>query len=588
MHALSQRLFLIGMLSLAGFLALFTVYLCYALEWRGPMRDLWEFVGLIEQQFQGQLFRDRWNWPAMLEPYGGIHRILLPKLLFYLDYRFASGSNFLSLSVTLFCHLSACALLLHSVYTHQNFNRQDKLLLAAIVLLFFFSTTQIYNLIYNSDNQVVISHSLAIFSAWLYVRQRLLLAYGLLIAACLSHSSSLMLSPAFILLSMALRSPPKTIALQCLFAMALLGLYVSGGDPLKDPAQSLPLWEKIPTVLLGIILQAEGILRYIGLHLSSPTSRLWPETGIALSYFSIAYLFHYLWRLYRERRNPDLAESFFLTLALYVFFIAVITAYGRQIYPNSALTDRYQTFVMSYWPAILFLLYRDLKAVTNYAVPLISILSLGLLLPHQYSKAVEMAWLSSRVEVAHTAATVGITDMDTVAATLSHPLLMDKKNLVEKHNDFLRDYGLGYFSAEGSEYFLAKDTPTLLDKAIVQNEDCNGEWLEQKTVPVIDGNVTAFRLEGRGQVNGNPVATVLIIDALGEVIGLGRDQRAKGEFRPLVFRNSASTRWVAFVRSATPLQYPLSVVTLNGDNYCELFTANPAPDHGAAYQINAF
>src|SRR5690606_4241598 len=163
------------------------------------------------------------------------------------------------------------------------------------------------------------------------------------------------------------------------------------------------------------------------------------------------------------------------------------------------LTDRYQTLVMTYWPALLFLLYRDLKPLTNHAIPLVSILSLALLLPHQYSKAVEMAWLSSRVNVAHTAATVGITDMDTVAATLSHPLLMDHNNLVEKHNDFLRDYGLGYFSYDHAEYFLAKDIHILLDKPVIADENCAGELLEQKPLATAMGN--AFRLEGRGHIN---------------------------------------------------------------------------------------
>jgi hypothetical protein len=580
MHTLLQRLVLTGMLSLAWCLVLFTVYLCYTLEWRGPMRDLWEFVALIEQHFQGQSFQDRWNWQGLLEPYGGIHRLLLPKLLFIADYHLAAGSNYLSLTVSLLLHIGACALLLHSVCAQENFDRQDKRLFVAIVLLFFFSTTQIYNLIYTSDNQVVISNALAVLSAWYFVRQRILLAYGVLIAACLSHSSSLMLLPAFILLNIALQCPLKTILLQIFFSALWLGLYVSGADPLDNPTNTLPLWQQLPTALVGVLMQAEGIVRYIGLHLSSPTSRLWPTAGIVISYLSIAYLFYVVWRVYRKRKSLDRTEMLFLCLALYVFFIAVITACGRQIYPNSALTDRYQTLVMTYWPSLLFLLYRDLKGITSWSFPIISIFSLALLLPHQYNKAVEMAWLSSRVQVAHTAATVGITDMDTVAATLSHPLLMDKKNLVEKHNDFLREYGLGYFSDKHSEYFLAKDSHILLNKPVQQDENCGGELLEQQNISPLNENTATFRLEGRGHIHGKPVANVLVIDALGEVIGLGRDQRAKGEFRPLLFRKPADTRWVGFVRSATPLQYPLSVVAPQGDRYCKLFMVLPEEDGG--------
>jgi len=569
-----------GTALLAILLTLVTLYLCYALEWRGPMRDLWEFVALIQQQFNGQTFQDKWNWQALLEPYGGIHRILLPKLLFIFDYHFAAGSNLLSLTVTVLLHLMACGLVISSVLEASQFKREDRLFFISITLLFFFSTTQIYNLIYNSDNQVVISNSLAVAAAWCFVRHKIFPAYGSVVAACLSHSSSLMLLPAFILLGITLRHPLKHILLQMFFSVLLLVLYVSGADPLDDPGNTASPWQQIAGALVSTLMQAEGIARYIGLHLSSPTSRLWPGIGIAISYLSIAYLFSYLWRVYRQRKAPNKTEIFFLCLALYVFFIAVITALGRQIYPNSALTDRYQTLVMTYWPALLFLLYGDLKRITSYSLPLVSIACLLLLLPHQYSKASEMAWLSSRVEMAHTAATVGITDINTIAATLSHPLLMDNKNLVEAHNDFLREYGLGYFNDDGSEYFLAKDAPILLDKSIAQDENCGGELLEQKSVPASTENIMAFRLEGRGHIHGKPVATVLVVDSLGEVIGLGRDQRAKGEFRPLSWRDPADTRWVGFVRSTTPLKYPLSVVVSQGETYCELFTVLPGDDKG--------
>src|SRR5690606_1730938 len=130
-----------------------------------------------------------------------------------------------------------------------------------------------------------------------------------------------------------------------------------------------------------------------------------------------------------EKKKLNTSEIFWLTLACYVFFIAFITAYGRQIYPNSALTDRYQTLVMTYWISLLILLYVDLKNNASFLKLTPAFLALALLFPHQLNSATEMAWLSSRVNRAHTAATVGITDIQTMAATLSHPLLMDKKNL---------------------------------------------------------------------------------------------------------------------------------------------------------------
>lgn len=558
MQALMNRLLIPAYALLAWGLALFTIYLCYLLEWRGPMRDLWEFVGLIKQQLRGE-----WDWPALLEPYGGIHRIFIPKLLFYLDYRFASGSNLISLSVTLCLHIMACTLLLLHIQKNPETNSQERTMLYALVVLFFFSTTQIYNLIYNSDNQVVLSNAFAIFSAGCFARQKMILSLLLLIAACLSHSSSLMLLPAFLLTALVFHQAPRQWFFLLVFSVVLAGFYVSGYDPLDDPATTMPLWQKSFSALLGVILQIDGILRYIGLYLTSPSSLSWPMGGIVMSYCSIVYLFSVAWRMYRKQWQLASYDKFFFILALYVFFIAVITACGRQMFPNSAFTDRYQTLVMTYWPALLILLYRDLKRVTPLSIGIIMgiipLLSLLLLLPHQYSKAVEMSGLSNRVHIAHTAATVGITDLDTIAATLSHPLLINKKNLVEKHNEFLRKNELGYFSEPGAEYFLNPDQTARLDFSPEPSPDCSAQLVKTE---MIEGSSNAsnhwqYRLTGTARRDHQTVKNFLIVDREGHVVGLARTQRPKEEFLSFFSDEEDSLAWTGFMRVYSPLPLPL-------------------------------
>jgi hypothetical protein len=64
MHKLSkifQTSFLYGFAALAVSLTLFTLYLCFAIEWRGPFRDLWEFIGLIQDQLNGH-----WDFNALI------------------------------------------------------------------------------------------------------------------------------------------------------------------------------------------------------------------------------------------------------------------------------------------------------------------------------------------------------------------------------------------------------------------------------------------------------------------------------------------------------------------------------------------
>jgi hypothetical protein len=540
-------------------LALFTVYLCYALEWRGPMRDLWEFVEIIESLFQGN-----WDWQALLQPYGGIHRIFLPKLMFYLDYRFFHGSNLFSLTLTLLLHIGSAALVISTIFKNHTLKNRELILLTAISLLFFFSTTQIYNLIYNSDNQVVISHAIAILATWCFYKNKLISAHILVMLACLSHSSSLMLLPAMSLVLFCQGAPRRILIWQIIFSITLLLVYVSGQDPLNASQITLPLWKRILSALYAFAVQLEGILRYIGLYLSSPTSRMLPIPGILISYLSIVYLAFKLFNLYRQKSLSEPSDIFWLTLACYIFFVALVTAYGRQFYPNSALTDRYQTLVMTYWLAILILLYLDLKQKQEALGLLSPFAALLLLMPHQLSSATEMAWLSSRVTRAHTAAMIGITDMDTIAATLSHPLLMDNKNLVAKHNDFLRQQRLGYFSYPESIWFHTDQNNRVLNQTIESSAACSATVTQVKLL-----KPGQFRLEGRATVAGRPTTDMLLVDNQQKIIGYARDMRQKGEFRPLTWRNPENTHWVGFINS-DEIDFPVSLLGKKQGRYCVL------------------
>jgi hypothetical protein len=575
MHDSLRRLLLFSYLLLAICLALSTVYLCYAIEWRGPFRDLWEFIALIRQQLAGQ-----WDFASLIEPYGGIHRIFLPRLLFYLDYRFASGSNLFALSVTLAIHLCACGLLINSVrlVSPGQGSAQGRLWLVATILLFFFSTTQIYNLIYISDNQVVIGNSLAVLVAWMfciylekYQVRTLFITNGIALLACLSHGSSLMVWPAMALMMLVCHAPKRDFVLQFVLVCAALLLYVSGHDPLDHTEITTPLWQRGLAALFNIATHPGSVLRYISLHLSSPTSRDHPDAGAAITVLSLLYLMNVSVRVYEQRWRTSRSEQFWLTLAWYGFFIAIITAFGRQIYPNSALTDRYQTLVMTYWAALLCLLFVDLKRHAPAWSLLPPALTLVLLLPYQYKNAEEMAWLSSRVSIAHTAATTGITSMNTIAATLSHPLLMDKKNLVAAHNDYFREHRLAYFSDGIASWFTLPDR--VFDASVDTNIHCKGNLDSAEALVTGNGN-SQIRLDGHAYLEStqHALTELLVVDAQHHVIGLGRAHRAKGEFLPLSWRDAANSQWIGFINTKAPLEFPLELIAKTSTGYCSLLT----------------
>jgi len=502
-------------------------------------------------------------------PYGGIHRIFLPKLLFYLDYSFFDGSNLFALTVTLLLHCMACGLLLFSISKIDIINRAEKMILYGLTLLFFFSTTQIYNLIYISDNQVPLSNAFAVLALWFFYRdiqQRIChdsshfiyLSNFFLLIACLNHSSGLMAWPAIVLMMIMLRYPAKLIIVQgCLMAV-LFALYISGPDPLNPNPAPQSFTQQIYQVLASTLLNLPGILKYIGLHLSSPTGKIAPLTASLITLASIIYLAHLAWRLAARKWLPNNVLLFWLSIALYVFFISLVTAYGRQVYPGSALTDRYQTLIMTYWAALLLLLYFDLRKFKPEVALLSPLLALIFLLPHQYRAANEMAWLSSRVTQAHSAAMADITDIKTVAATLSHPLLMDNKNMVAKHHNFLKQNQLGFY-----QHPLAKQFGQALN--------ISSSALCPITVTSIEALQSPghFRIKGRSTQDINLAKGLLLLNDDNKVVGLGREHKPKGEFLPFIHRSDTS-QWIAYLNSSSPY-FPVTLsATLKDGSHCSL------------------
>lgn len=573
-------------LLLAVLLCLFTIYLCYEVIWQGPFRDLWEFIGIIETLFQWQeLASIQWPWQELIQPYGGIHRIFFPKLLFYLDYRFFNGTNIFPLTLTLSLHITACFLFCRSIYKQPTTNLYERWILYATCLLFFFSTTQIYNLIYISDNQVPLSNSFSVLALWFFYRYQaaektyhskyLYISNILIIIASLNHSSGLMAWPALLIMMCLLRNPKKELAIQIglmgiWFWFYLYGLQQTDSHSVET---SRSLINTLLHPFISALLNAPGILKYIGLHLSSPTGKLSPLVAIIISYTSIVYLLSLWSRVYFQNRaqsdsqNDTKINIFWLSLTSYIFCISLVTAYGRQIYPGSALTDRYQTLIMTYWAALFLLLYFDMrKKSTTASAIIIPLLCCLFLVPHQYRAAKEMAWLSSRVQQAHSAAMVNITDMKTISATLSHPLLKDNKNMVAKHQRFLKENTLGFYQHEHAQQFSKPF------KGKIIHTECPSQI--QSIQPMTEAG--QYKILGHSTTTNQANNEFLFVDNQSIVIGLARRHRLKENFLPLSYPQRQQP-WIGFINNpikSQPIHSPIRLLAKQGDQYCEALIIN--------------
>jgi hypothetical protein len=501
---------------------------------------------------------------ALVEPYGGIHRIFFPRLLFIADYRFFSGMNIFPMTVTIVMHLIAALLIIRNINRQQDSQPADRWVTAGIVLMCFFSAGQIYNLIYISDNQVPMGNSLAILAGILFFRDWQLRTsarpgHGNLWLECanitvvlagLCHSSSLMIWPAMLVMMLVNRYPAKIILTQSgLFAVLLL-IYVSGYDPLDQGKEPVPVLNAMLGPILGLVMNLGGIIKYIGLYLSSPLSRSFAHAGMLLSALSIVYLLINTWR---SGRSPQVARpALFICLLLmwYILFVAGITAHGRQIYPNSAFTDRYQTLVMVYWAACFAMLFYDLKNLRPSLGLVSPLLLTAATLFHYPTGATEMGWLSSRVRMAHTAAINNINDIRSVAGTLSHPLLMNNRNLVAEHHRFLKEHQLGYFNTPESQLL-----DTLLDPPAGQSVTC------ELSLQKVNQGQGFYKLTG--EFTGFHPDSVLVTDKNRLVIGIGRSFREKGDILPAFRQNTLP--WTGYINIQSPVQFPL-VLHLTGQS----------------------
>lgn len=517
MTAFTQRIthamaVLLGLAALA--LALATAGLAWVLQWSGPFRDLWEVLPLIEASFAGQ-----WSWAELWAPYGGAHRLLLPRLLFLADYHLLAGSNRLILSASLACQGLTAWLLFRRVAAAFPADPTARWLGLAAILLTLFGGTQLFNFNYSYDTQwfqATLFSVLALLLAtdpglparpWRYL-PLIWLAAGL---AGLSNMAGLLVWPVLTLL-LAVSPLPRAARLASLpvlaAVLAVYGWGLGSGDaptPTDFIAANPAGW------LLGMSLHG---IRFVALYLGSPLTRHWPLAGGLLAVLGMAWLLAAGWR---QRHAGEAAAALCrlaAALALLVLLVALATAWGRVFNGLSvAVAERYQTTVLLFWLALAL---GGIAALAGphrrWLLPLpVVLLAAGLAYDHGQSslKAIQ---LSNSVRTAHLGAGMGLTDMAVARHTLAFPAIGLGRNDLARHNGFLQQQRLAYFR-DPALAWLGQTLP-----AIDSRPDCTPQL--QHSEPV--GDTAGRRVSGLWPCAGERPQLIALIDSSRRVIGLAR------------------------------------------------------------------
>jgi hypothetical protein len=522
-------------------LTIFSLYLVIILHWQGPFRDLWEFVPFIEKQFQGV-----WPLDYLLDPYGGAHRIFLPKLFFFADFYWLQGRNLLTTSTALICQCIYLLIVLRIIRNQKNMTLPEKSLLTGYFGMALFSTTQVNNFLYAMDVQWYMSNVLGLASMALLLRKpsggTITLVMLLGVAAALCNFTGLMALPvAAMALSLQKQNEPDNNWMRWLayvFVAITCWLYMHHSKNAQHVVISaLTLSDNWFTSAYIVQDTLRKMFDYTLRYLASPLSRQWPTAGAILSSISLLAVGLY-WLQYFRGRTLTSLQRLCLHVATYIVLSAIATAFGRLIYTNSAVTERYQTLVLPYLPAIAGLIWQDcVKSRIRTLAPItLALLALWHLAPAQLKSAHEMSVLSNRVNLAHTAARAGVLDMAYVSGTLSYPLIKNNINSVKDNDTFLREYRLGYF--QHLQEFMLDNTVQIAS-----------------TLPACDGHVHAARdnerqtwlLDGKLTYQDKPMSDMVLVQNK-KVVGLGMLLRPENSLLPLTEQSANESAFRAYAQ----------------------------------------
>lgn len=308
--------------------------------WPGPLFDYWVDIPLIEKAFNSQLaFID------LTTAHNNAHRILIPRLLFILDYQYFSATNTLLISVSLLCKIFTL-LIFNVVLAKQSLSQ--RLWLNALLCASIFNAGNIYNVVFNFDIQWDLVSVFACAAIFFYCyalqdnshsRDRFL-AYLFVILAFFSHAGALSLPLVFILIS-AINKKHRDTLYNLGLAIAIFSLHHL--LPIADPSNPDAV-----SALLTLLLQMPAVALFVGKFISGSLGFYLGSSGYYVSvYVLVLLLVGGVFAIKSRPDSQDRCHDVFLYIALFLFLMIISIAAARSMFsPKIWAASRFQTTVL--------------------------------------------------------------------------------------------------------------------------------------------------------------------------------------------------------------------------------------------------
>lgn len=321
----------------------------------GPFKDMWWMMPVVQHCFSGDC-----SLQELVSAHGGAHRLLIPRLLFLLEYGVFNGTNGFLVSVSIFTQLVLVGVWCWQVRA-MPWSRPYKVFGWGIVLLLSFSGMQFENFLYTFDCQWFLANTLSVLALLVLVffiqsgSVRALVGVGLFGVAASFCSflglCALLLAAVLVLLTGKCRSASILFSL---FVVLYAGWYVAGFE-----SGSYAVFDSVggtPSVQGAVVLLSR-LLQWTLIYLGSPLSRDAYLAGALQAMLGLALLAVEVIVLVRQWRGgiQEGPRLFCVVVAVYAVAVAVATGLGRLYFINTANEDRYQTINLTFWLSVCLL-----------------------------------------------------------------------------------------------------------------------------------------------------------------------------------------------------------------------------------------
>jgi len=362
--------------------------------WPGPYNDYWADIWTLHKALTEGI-----DLAELITAHNNAHRILIPRLLFVLDYQWFQGTNLLILLTGLACK-AAILVLLNRMVCDQSV--AIRLLLNTIFFAAFFSTNNLYNILYSSNIQWDLMLVFSVFAIYAYVKNLanetyrifwFIAAYLFTALGLLSHAGTLAVLPVFWLISI-LHRDIKTLvfsllAAACIFYLTFYVLPVS--DPENDTYES---------ALMMMLVGSKTVAFFVFNLLDSG---LYQHIGAVSFCFSAWLLACFLVSLFYIRKTQNTYRNIFLLIAIFAILAMIEIAAARSAFtPKHWGSSRFHGVSLLFIAAIsthIFLAARHFfqQRIAVLLQGLIFLHALAILLLVQYFSYQDAFGLSNKV-----------------------------------------------------------------------------------------------------------------------------------------------------------------------------------------------